>query len=257
MRAVLICLSAALAALPAAAQVPQPVPVQPPPSGPTLPVPMQPPPPAPPEPTPMQPPPVVPAPTPPPATLTPSPSPVPSPVPTPPRATAPSLDADSVLAGRKGDASQVEEVTLPPKTALTLGGQATWEQGFETLQGVQRQLREAAERGGVSPAGRPVTHFIETDDLSFRYEAMLPVDRAPADASVLGAVRIGVTPAGRALRFVHNGPYDDIDGTYEGITAYLDAKGITVRDQFLEEYVNDAKDRDDASAEINIYVMPR
>ena len=46
-------------------------------------------------------------------------------------------------------------------------------------------------------------------------------------------------PDGKALRFVHKEPYDEIDSTYETITAYLDAKGITVKDAFVEEYVTD------------------
>jgi effector-binding domain-containing protein len=181
----------------------------------------------------------------------------PAPTPAPPAAIQPGVDPNALLGGRKGDASQVDELTLPARTVLIISGQSTWEEGFDRLMAIYRELAEIAGKSGVAVAGRPVTHYIETDDMSFRYEAMLPVDKAPAAGAQLGPARVGATPAGKALRFVYVGPYDDIDGVYEGITAYLDAKGLTVRDQFLEEYVNDAKDRGDPALEVNIYVLPR
>jgi effector-binding domain-containing protein len=121
---------------------------------------------------------------------------------------------------------------------------------------VFRRLDGEAGRLGLQVAGRPLTYFIETDDMGFRYEAMLPVDRTP-ETGLPADVRAGQTPTGNALRFTHKAPYDDIDATYEGITAYLDAKGLTVRDQFLEEYVNEPNDSADPNFEINIYVQPR
>ncbi len=43
------------------------------------------------------------------------------------------------------------------------------------------------------------------------------------------------------MRFEHRGAYDDIDATYEAITAYLDEKGIDAQEVFVEEYLNDVK----------------
>jgi effector-binding domain-containing protein len=169
----------------------------------------------------------------------------------------PAVDPDSTLAGKPGDPVNVDEVTLPDRTALIVAGKGTWDSGFETLRAAITQLRAAAQAKGLAVAGRPLAHFIETDDDGFRFEAMLPVDRAPADLEGLTGIRSGATPTGRALRFVHRGAYEDIEPTYEGITAYLDAKGVTIRDQFIEEYVNDPRDQADDTAEVNIYVQPR
>jgi effector-binding domain-containing protein len=69
-------------------------------------------------------------------------------------------------------------------------------------------------------------------------------------------VRFARTPEGRAYHFVHKGPYDDIDSTYETITAYLDAKGILAKDVFIEEYATDFTTSAD-DLEINIFVQPR
>ena len=68
---------------------------------------------------------------------------------------------------------------------------------------------------------------------------------------------MGTSPAGPALRFLHQAPYDDIDSTYETITAYLEAKSIVVKDAFLEEYVSELNDPSDANLEINVYVQPK
>ncbi len=181
----------------------------------------------------------------------------PPPVVSPPVVSSPGVDPNATLIGRPGDTMGVDPVVLVPKPALVITGQTTWDKGFETLSGVFRKLEGEAGRMGLRVAGRPLTYFAETDDIGFRFEAMVPVDRAPDPGMQGGEARVGSTPGGNALRFTHKAPYDDIDTTYEGITAYLDAKGVTVRDQFIEEYVGDLRDPADPGFEINIYVQPR
>ena len=70
-------------------------------------------------------------------------------------------------------------------------------------------------------------------------------------------IKFGKTPEGKAFRFVHKDAYEEIDGTYETITAYLDAKDIVARDAFIEEYVSEMKDATDPDLEVNIYVQPK
>jgi effector-binding domain-containing protein len=225
----------------------EPQPVQPPPApqGQILPQPVQP---APALPTPVEPQPVQPPPT------------LPNPQPAPPvqqqQTGAPNPNA--TLAGKKGDPSDVDEIQLIAKPVLLLAGQATWDQGFQKLSEAMGLLRAEADKAGIKVAGRPLSLFVETDDNGFKFEAMLPVDRA-ADAGkpLASGVRNGQSPAGRSLRFVHTAPYDDIDSTYETITAYLEAKNVVVKDAFLEEYVSDLKDPADPNLEINVYVQPK
>ncbi|MGO4666380.1 GyrI-like domain-containing protein [Bosea sp. 2RAB26] len=208
------------------------------------------------------PPPPAPPPPPVPAPATPEAPPAP-PLPAPPvapqqRQSTVVPDPNATLAGKPGDPSDVDEVQLVPKPVLAISGQSSWDQGFQRLVESFRILREQASRSALSVAGRPLTLFIETDDSGFRFEAMLPVDRAPDGAVPLAnGVRSSTSPAGLSLRFVHTAPYDDIDSTYETITAYLEAKNIKVKDAFLEEYVTDLKDPGDPNLEINVYVQPQ
>ena len=103
-----------------------------------------------------------------------------------------------------------------------------------------------------------MTVFVETDDMGFSYQAMVPVESAAASRpNLTPEIGFGRTPEGKAYQFLHRGPYETIDSTYETITAYLDAKGLVVKDVFVEEYLTDLTDRADDSLEINIFVQPQ
>ena len=197
------------------------------------------------------------------------PAPVPAPAPAPPAAAAqsPAMPAPApaapgavtTLAPPPADPSMPDEVQLASRPALTVQGQATWDDGYDTLMAAFARLKAEAPKAGLAVTGLPLATFLETDDLGFRFEAQLPVAalpaaRPPAMAKELG---FGATPAGRAIRFSHRGPYDDIDSTYEAITAYLDAKGIEVKENFTEEYVNPGANAGDGALEIFIYVLPK
>ena len=79
---------------------------------------------------------------------------------------------------------------------------------------------------------------------------------APAGKTQLtDLVKLGLTPGGKAMRFEHRGAYDDIDATYEAITAFLDEKGIDAEDVFVEQYLNEVKTSDDPNLQVDIFVM--
>jgi effector-binding domain-containing protein len=176
----------------------------------------------------------------------------------PPVVAAKPVDPNATLAGKPGDSGNVDDLTLVARPAAMTGGRSSWDDGAKNLAAAFTRMRGEIEKAGAKVAGRPFAIFVETDDNAFRFEAFLPIDAAPAGRDSFSAeTRIAQTPDGRALRFIHQGPYDDVDSTYEAITAYLDAKGINVRDAFIEEYVGELKDSADAKFEVNIYVQPR
>lgn len=190
-------------------------------------------------------------------------APAPEPGAPPPAApTAPAPAAPTVTGPRgtlvetPGDPSDVDEVTLVAKPVAILSGQSSWDDAFKNLKGAFKRLNEELAKAGIAPTGRPLTRFVQSDDDGFRYEAMIPIERTPEGRPAISAdVRFGMTPAGRALRFVHKGPYDDIEATYETMTAYVDAKDLTVQDTLIEEYLTDLGDASDANLEINIFAL--
>ena len=82
-----------------------------------------------------------------------------------------------------------------------------------------------------------------------------PATSTPADFPP--ELKFGTTPSGSAFRFVYQASYDEIDGAYEQITAYLDAKDIAVEDTFIEEFLTMGAQSDDPATDINIYVKPK
>lgn len=162
-------------------------------------------------------------------------------------------------AGRStGDASTAQQVDLAARPAAVISGSSEWEEGFNKLSKSFNDLRAAMDKAGLRPGGKPIAVFVDTDDQGFKYQAMIPLEGpAPAGVALAAPATIGQTPSGRTYKFEHRSAYDDIDSTYEAITAYLDEKGIEARPMFIEEYVNEAKTADDTALQIDIYVFTK
>jgi effector-binding domain-containing protein len=160
------------------------------------------------------------------------------------------------LVAKPAEPGDVDEVVLPAKPAAILAGRAKWEDAVETLRKTFAQIDADLAKANIQPAGRPLAVFVRTDDDGFEFEAMVPVAAAPDPAPATGdGLRFGTTPSGKALRFAHKGSYESIDGTYETLTAYLDAKDIVVQDRFVEEYGTDLKDGTDDALDVSIYAL--
>ncbi|WP_395664603.1 GyrI-like domain-containing protein [Methylocella sp.] len=184
--------------------------------------------------------------------------------PAPPAASSPpaalpaepaSPDADATAPGVAADAA-VETVDVPPRPVALIAGDAKWAEGFHAIRGAIETVKAAIAAAGLKQAGPPFAAFLSTDDESFHFEAMVPLAVKPEGVSDLkDGVKLGSSPYGRAIKFMHRGAYDDIDSTYDLITAYLDEKGLDSRNLFIEEYLTPTTDPDDAALEADIYVF--
>jgi effector-binding domain-containing protein len=177
------------------------------------------------------------------------------PVAAPPAASTPS--APPADAGKPSDdTSTGQSLDMVTHPAAYVEGKAIWNEGFSALTGSFGQINAEMAKAGVKAAGRPIAVFVETDDAGFKYRAMIPIEKAPEGKTTLSeAVKLGQTPAGKAMKFEHRGSYEDIDSTYEAITAYLDEKGLEADNFFVEEYLNDVKTPDDPNLQVDIYVL--
>ena len=147
-------------------------------------------------------------------------------------------------------------VDVAARPALVLKGQAKWDDSVKTLAAALAKVTAAATKAGLAPNGRPLAVFTDTDDNGFHYEAMLPIAKAPdGKIKLADGVEVGASPAGKALKFEHRGSYDEIDATYEAITAYLDEKGLDTNNIFIEEYLTNLTDAEDANVDVDIYVF--
>ncbi|WP_114944222.1 GyrI-like domain-containing protein [Microvirga calopogonii] len=191
-----------------------------------------------------------------PATAQPSPA---APAPAAPANPAPAQQAGrTTLFPNPSDPTGVEEGVLVSKPTVVLSGTSTWDEAFTNLKNAFAKIEGELKKAGITPTGRPLTIFVDTDDNGFKYEAMVPIAQVPEGKTELTPeIKFGKTPEGKSLRFVHKDAYDEIDGTYETITAYLDLKEIVAKDAFIEEYVSDFTDSQDTDFEVNIYVQPK
>ena len=152
--------------------------------------------------------------------------------------------------------SSIKTTEVAARTVIQTHGAASWEDGYGKINESLAKLHAAAQKAGLKENARPQVAFTETDDAGFKYDAMLPVDSAADAKLTLGAdIALAQSPSGKAIKFQHRGAYDDIDSTYEAITAYLDEKGLEARNLFVEEYLNDPKDSTDMALQVDIYVF--
>ena len=170
---------------------------------------------------------------------------------TPPPSTLPTL------VPTPAEPNDVDEVTLPAKPVAILAGETKWEEARANLRKAFKTIGDTLTKMNLKPAGRPIALFTKTEDDGFQYEAMIPIEAAPGQPAEGGDVKFGSSPSGKALRYRHSGTYEEIDGTYETLIAYLDAKEIPVQDRFLEEYVTDLGEGADEKLDINIYALAK
>jgi effector-binding domain-containing protein len=187
------------------------------------------------------------------ASAAPAPTPSPSTSPTPTPGATP-VSPDEANPGESG--SNGETIELASRPAATVEGKANRDEIYGAVTGSIALIRTEIDKAGLKAAGRPIAIFLEADDVGFTYRAAIPLESIPeGQTSLSDAVKLGRTPVGKAMRFEHRGAYDDIDATYEAITAYLDEKGIDAQDMFIEEYLNDIKTTDDPNLQVDIYVL--
>ena len=150
-----------------------------------------------------------------------------------------------------------ETVDVPGRPIVLVTGTSTYDDAFKSIKASLEIVKAAMAKAGLKPTGHPITIFSAPDDKGFKYEVAVPIAAKPADAHEIGGVTFGVSPAGKGLKFQHRGPYDDIDSTYDVITAYLDAKGLQVDNPYIEEYLDDLTTPDDPNLAVDIYVFEK
>jgi len=159
--------------------------------------------------------------------------------------------AQAAPAARPGD----NTVDIPVRPALVIQGASEWLEGYTAIENAFQRLRAETARAGLKANGTPLAVFVFTDDMGFRFQGMLPVEE-PAAAPSLGAeFTLGKTPGGRAVKFEHRGAYDEIDATYDAVTAWLDDRNLVAHDFFVEEWLKEGSSASDVDAAVDVYVF--
>jgi effector-binding domain-containing protein len=146
-----------------------------------------------------------------------------------------------------------EQVTLPELTVVYLAGSGQWDSAFETIVAAFKAVYGTLDKLAVKASGAPMTIYTATDDTGFQFQAAVPVARAPA-LPAESEIKVGKSPTGTALKFIHRGSYDAMDTTYEAITDHLEEKKLEAKELFVEQYMKDPITTPDDDLVIEIYV---
>lgn len=197
----------------------------------------------------------------PPATPAPASPPVPpaatppaAPQPARPEAAKPAETKSTETKSTEASAGEIRDITARP--VLRIKGQSTWDEGFVALKKSIALLEAEAKRLNLPRVGHPVAYFVDSDDIGFTYEAMLPLAAAAPGSTGFGAgFDAAQSPAGRAVVFPFEGAYEDIDTAYEAATAWLDDKNLVSTGKFLEEYEFVPEKADETTMRLKIIVF--
>jgi effector-binding domain-containing protein len=145
-----------------------------------------------------------------------------------------------------------EPITLEAKKVVIAKGNANWDSAFDALIDSFKELNTLLDKQGIKRSGNLMIVYTSTDDTGFTYLAEVPVDQEAKNLAK--GMSMGVSPDGKALKFVHRGSYDNMDNTYEAITNHLDEKKLEAKDTFIEEYITDPLKTAEDKLVINVYV---
>lgn len=141
-------------------------------------------------------------------------------------------------------------VTCPTDPAAIAAAMQT---SFETLGGFMG-------RNNLQPAGPPRVIYT-TWAATTSFTLAFPIMAAPPVIESVPDTAIGMLAGGRALRFVHHGPYDAVRETYGQIDAWLRERGAIKTDAdwarysgMWEEYLNEPGTVPDAELITRIYL---
>ena len=148
-----------------------------------------------------------------------------------------------------------ENVEVPARPIVAVSGQSSYDDAFKSIKASLETVRKAMDKTGVKATGHPITIFSAPDDKGFKYQVGVPVAQKLEKTDLGNGVTAAMSPAGKAIKFQHRGGYDDIDSTYDVITAFLDAKGLQVDSPYIEEYLTDLTTSDDPNLQVDIYVF--
>ncbi len=146
-----------------------------------------------------------------------------------------------------------DPAVMQPVPVLMKKARATWDDAFTTIVATLKQIDAEMARLKLKPNGASFIIYTSTDDLGFDFEAAVPFEGATAEKPQ-NEVMFSASPAGKALRFTHRGPYDAMDPTYEQIANLLDAKDLEAQDVYVEEYRSDPRTTPEDDLVIDIWV---
>jgi effector-binding domain-containing protein len=146
-----------------------------------------------------------------------------------------------------------QEVTLAERPIVYVAGTGEWDSALETLKESFKTVQDYLDKSGLKASGPAMTIYTAMDDATFNFQAAIPL-AAPPESKPPRAISVGTSPAGKMLKFVHRGSFENMAQTYDTISHYVDEKQIPTKELLIEEYVADLLTAPADKLVINIFV---
>jgi len=153
------------------------------------------------------------------------------------------------------DGFDVEIVQAQPVDILLVSHPAAGAAGEPgpDLAAAYREIIAFMSEHEIERAAPPMAITRIRESRAYAIEAAIPV--ILGDVEPVGRIRIGQSPAGRALHAVHRGPYDGVAVTYEKLAAWMAAHGFAGGQASWEQYMSDPKETPVEDRVTDIYFL--
>jgi effector-binding domain-containing protein len=115
------------------------------------------------------------------------------------------------------------------------------------------EIGEFMNEAGISMQGQPMAITRLREEGIYQFDAAIPVDVLPVE--VQGQVRAGKSPSGDAVRAIHHGDVSHMMPSYEKLTAYMSAHGLSHGGVSWEHYISDPRVTETQNLVTHIYIM--
>ena len=129
------------------------------------------------------------------------------------------------------------EVEVAAKKIYFVPGTATLETAKAVLTDAYTRIGKFMAANKIAMQGAPLTITTRYDSTQWAFNAGVPVDRN--DTAPTDDIQSGTTYAGKAVQFMHVGPYDKIPDTTKKAYAWLSLLAYKPVGGVIAEYVND------------------
>lgn len=89
----------------------------------------------------------------------------------------------------------------------------------------------------LSYAGAPLTITTSWDDKAWSFDAAIPTEYGSLGGDEV--VKAGVTSSGKAVQWIHTGPYTQLGESIGKLYAWIAVQGLKPRERLMAEYLND------------------
>ena len=129
------------------------------------------------------------------------------------------------------------ELTVEAKKIYFVSGSATGDAVKQVLTDAYGKIGQFINANGIKMIGAPMTITRSFTPTNWTFDAAAPVDRN--DVAGTGDVHAGNTYGGKAVQFLHTGPYEKLSETTTKAYAWLVIEGYKPSENVIEEYIND------------------